>query len=204
MSMGQRADGRRRRESLLDAALESFAEDGLLGVGIEQIRRRAGASPSSVYHYFRDIGDLNTALLLRTFQRVTEHMQTNMSGATTAEETVRSLVDSLLEWVLEHPDEARFMYQAMALEVAGDQHHELLEAKTGLLKPIFERLETLSQAGELPAWPPETLYSILFGAAHDACRRYVAGGEMDLAWMRATLPDLVWRSLQPASKHDEA
>lgn len=199
--MPQRADGRRRRESLLDAALDSFAEDGLFGVGIEQIRRRAGASPSSVYHHFRDIGDLTAALLLRTFERVTEHMQERVTGASTAEETVRTLVDSFLEWALGHPDEARFMYQAMALELGGEQHRELLEAKARLQEPIFARLRALSQAGELPSWPPGHLHSMLLGAAHDACRHYLAGAEMDPAWMRATLPGVAWRSLQSGEQH---
>jgi len=197
MPVPQRADGRRRRESLLDAALDSFAEGGLLGVGIEQIRRRAGASPSSVYHHFRDIGDLTSALLLRTFEHVTEHMQERLTGASTPEETVRTLVDSFLEWALEHPDEARFMYQAMALELSGEHHRELLEAKARLQAPIFAHLRKLSEAGELPAWPPEHLHSLLLGAAHDACRHYFAGAGMDPAWMRATLPGLAWRSLQP-------
>ncbi|MBO8191130.1 TetR/AcrR family transcriptional regulator [Streptomyces oryzae] len=199
--MPRRADGRRRRESLLDAALDVFAEGGILGVGIEQIRRRAGASPSSVYHHFRDIGDLTAALLLRTFERVTEHMQERIRGASTAEETVRTLVDSFLEWALGHPDEARFMYQAMALELSGEQHRKILEAKAGLQEPIFARLRALSQAGELPAWPPGHLNSILLGAAHDACRHYLTGAEMDPAWMRATLPGAAWRSLQPGEQH---
>jgi AcrR family transcriptional regulator len=184
--------------------LDSFTEGGLVGVGIEQIRRRAGASPSSVYHYFRDISDLTNALLLRTFQRVTEHMQARMSEASTAEETVRALVDSLLEWVLAHRDEARFMYQAMALELGGERHRKLLEAKAELQAPIFARLGELSQAGELPAWPPAVLQSMLLGAAHDACRHHLAGGDMDLDWMRATLPDAAWRSLQPATKQGGA
>ncbi|MEW2163363.1 TetR/AcrR family transcriptional regulator [Streptomyces sp. NPDC007084] len=202
MSMPQRADGRRRRESLLDAALDSFAEHGLLGVGIEQIRRRAGASPSSVYHHFRDIGDLTAALLLRTFERVTDHMYQRVTAASTAEDTVRGLVDAYLEWALEHPNEARFMYQAMALELSGERYRELLAAKALLQRPLFARLQALSQAGQLPPWPPEHLHSMLLGAAHDACRHYLSGAETDPAWMRATLPGVAWRSLQSGERHD--
>ncbi|MFC7023506.1 TetR/AcrR family transcriptional regulator [Promicromonospora thailandica] len=204
MPTPQRADGRRRRESLLDAALDSFAEDGLLGVGIEQIRRRAGASPSSVYHHFRDIGDLTTAVLLRTFERVTAHMQSRLARAGTAEETVRTLVDSFLEWALAHPDEARFMYQAMALELSGPQHRDLLEAKARLQEPIFARLRVLSDAGDLPPWPAAHLYSLLLGAVHDACRHFLAGAETDPAWMRAMLPGAAWRSLEPGAQDDRA
>jgi hypothetical protein len=44
---------------------------------------------------------------------------------------------------------------------------------------------------------------MLLGAAHDACRHHLAGGDMDLDWMRATLPDAAWRSLQPATKQGD-
>ncbi|HVG59095.1 MAG TPA: TetR family transcriptional regulator, partial [Hyalangium sp.] len=38
-----RRDGMKRRDALLDAALRCFVKRGVLGTGIEEIRRAAGA-----------------------------------------------------------------------------------------------------------------------------------------------------------------
>jgi AcrR family transcriptional regulator len=188
-----RKDGIRRREELLDAALACFAERGVLGTGIEDIRRAAGASPSSVYHLFGGLDGIVVALLTRTFERSITHLTARVAAAGTGAEAVHALVDGHLEWVLAHPDEARFMYQAMAVELAGDSRAAVLEIKDDLKRPLLDQLARF--AGELPAWPPLAMEFVLLGPAHEACRRHLAGEDVDLAWARATLPDIARRSL---------
>jgi AcrR family transcriptional regulator len=191
-----RSDGRKRREALMDAALRCFAQHGILETGIEEIRRQAGASPSSVYHHFDGLTGLTTALLVRTFERAIAHINAHVLTTTTAEAAVRALVSSYLDWALGHQDEARFMYQAMALEL-GEDRETLLATKAELQRPLFAHLARLTDAGELPNWPPATLDIVLLGASHDACRRHLSGADLDIAWMRTTLPELAWRSIRP-------
>jgi AcrR family transcriptional regulator len=190
-----RVDGLRRREALLDAALRCFGERGVLATGIEEIRREAGASPSSVYHHFDGLAGITVALLLRTFERAANHMAARVLPTGTAEAAVRALVDSYLQWALDHPDEARFMYQAMALEL-GEGREALLARKAELQRSVFEHLARFTAAGELPNWPPQALDVVLLGPSHDACRRYLSGADLDPGWMRATLPELAWRSVR--------
>jgi AcrR family transcriptional regulator len=191
-----RADGLKRREELLDAALRCFDQHGVLTTGIEQIRRQAQASPSSVYHHFDGLAGITSALLLRTFERAAGHMAERVLAATTAEAAVRALVESYLEWVLEHREEARFMYQAMALEL-GDDRQPLLQAKATLNRPIVDHLNTFAQNGDLPDWPPTALAVVLLGPTHDACRRLLSGKNLDTRWIRDTLPELAWRAVKP-------
>src|SRR5688572_8469073 len=99
-STRMRADGLRRREALLDAALRCFAQHGVLDTGIEASRKQAGASPSSVYHHFDGLTGLTTALLVRTFERAVAHMNARVLTTTTAEAAVRALVASYLDWAL--------------------------------------------------------------------------------------------------------
>jgi AcrR family transcriptional regulator len=186
-----RRDGIQRRDALLDAALRCFTERGVLATGIEDIRKAAGASPSSVYHLFGGLAGIVEALLIRTFERLLAHLVARLGEADTAESAVRALVDGHLEWVVAHPDEARFMYQAMAVELAGDSRATVLAAKDGFKRPLHDQLARF----DLPPWPPLTLEFVLLGPAHEACRRYFAGADVDLDWMRRHLPDLAWRSL---------
>ena len=108
---------------------------------------------------------------------------------------VRALVDGHLEWVLGHQDEARFMYGAMALELARAQREELAALKAKLAVPVMEHLASFAGEGALPAWPASTLEFIVLGPAHEACRRYLAGALVDLAGLRGLLPDVAWESV---------
>ncbi|MFL6119921.1 TetR/AcrR family transcriptional regulator [Actinophytocola sp.] len=188
-----REDGRQRREAVLDAALRCFVERGVLATGIEDIRKAAGASPSSVYHLFGGLPGIVVALLTRTFERSVAHLTARVAAAATAEEAVHALVDGHLEWVRENQDDARFMYQAMAAELAGETRAEVVAAKDALRRPLLAELSRF--ADDLPAWSTLTTEFVLLGPAHEACRRYFAGEDVDLAWLRAHLPGLAWRSL---------
>ncbi|MCU0682572.1 MAG: TetR/AcrR family transcriptional regulator [Polyangiaceae bacterium] len=195
MASPARRDGLKRREELLDAALRCFGERGLLGTGIEEIRREAGASPSSVYHLFDGLPGLTLALLIRTFERLSEHLAERVAPTIDAADAVVSLVDGHLEWVLGHPDEARFLYQATALDFGVDANEALRIRKSDLFAPLVARLNRFIAEGALPPWPPSTLDVVLLGPSHEACRRFLAGAPLDPEWMRSTLPRLAWQSL---------
>ncbi|WP_233278305.1 TetR/AcrR family transcriptional regulator [Myxococcus stipitatus] len=187
----------KRRDALLDAALRCFAERGLLGTGIEEIRKAAGASPSSVYHLFDGLPDLTLALLLRTFERLFTHLVSRVVPTATAEAAVVALVDGHLEWILSHRDEGRFMYQAMAVELGTDAAEVLLARKAELLAPIVQHVARFVSEGSLPPWPPLLLDVVLLGPSHEACRRFLGGAPLDPVWMRSQLPKLAWRSVRP-------
>lgn len=196
----RRKDGEKRRDALLDAAMRCFERDGVRGVGIEDIRREAGASPSSVYHQFNDVDDIILALLLRIFADLFGHLELRVRGMPTAEQAVCALVDGHIEWVANHSREARFMYQAMTLE-AGTRRPEvsaqLVEQKALLLQPLLGHLLPFVQNGALPPWPPTLFDVVLLGAAHEALRRWLAGGaEFDPVMLRQTLPRLAWKSIR--------
>ena len=158
----RRRDGIRRRDELLDAALTCFSERGLLSTRIEDIRRAAGASPSSVYNLFDGLPSLTVALLARTFERLFAHVASRALAEDRPDGAVRALVDGHLEWVLGHEDEARFMYGAMALELATAQREELAELKAKLAVPVMEHLVSLPakvpcRPGLPPPWSSSSL-----------------------------------------------
>jgi AcrR family transcriptional regulator len=181
-----------RRDALLDAALRCFTARGLLRTGIEEIRREAGASPSSVYNLFADRNDLVLALLTRTFERLFSHIVQRTSRPRTAKGLVVAIVDAHLEWILDNPDEGRFLYQATALELAPGASAALQRRKAELLAPVVTRLTPFVESGELPRWPTPIFDIVLLGPSHEACRRFLAGAPLDPTWMRHELPRLAW------------
>ncbi|NTX08321.1 TetR/AcrR family transcriptional regulator [Myxococcus sp. CA051A] len=196
-----RRDGVKRRDALLDAALHCFAERGVLSTGIEEIRKAAGASPSSVYHLFDGLPDLTLALLIRTFERLFTHLSERVLPTTTAEAAVVALVDGHLEWIFAHRDEGRFMYQAMAMELGTHAAGALTARKAELLAPIVQHFGRFIAEGSLPPWPPLLLDVVLLGPSHEACRRFLAGAPLEPSWMRGQLPRLAWQSVKSREAH---
>lgn len=196
----QRRDGRERRDALLDAALRCFTRNGLLATGIEDVRREAGASPSSMYHQFRGLSEIVLALLERTFVRLLGELGARVATARTARSAVERLVHGHVDWVMAHRDEARFMYQALAVELSPPMARALSARKAELLAPIAATLGRFVARGELPDWPPLTFDVVVLGQSHEACRRWLGGAPLEVKWLREALPKLAWASVQGEAK----
>jgi AcrR family transcriptional regulator len=67
-----------RRTQLLDAALEIVAEEGIRGVSIEAIARRADVTRPVVYGVFADLNELMNALLEREESRALQQVASAM------------------------------------------------------------------------------------------------------------------------------
>ncbi|MEL6187493.1 MAG: TetR/AcrR family transcriptional regulator [Myxococcota bacterium] len=191
-----RRDGRQRREAILDAALRCFARRGVAATGIEEIRREAGASASSVYHHFGGRNEVLLALLIRIFERSLSRLADRVVRATSARGFVETLVRAHIEWVRDHRDEAGVMYQALSLELAPELGEGLQDRKAELLAPVVEHALPFIVRGELPAWTPIQVDVVILGATHEGCRRWLGGAELELDWMLETFPELAWKSLQ--------
>jgi AcrR family transcriptional regulator len=180
-----RSDGAARREALLDAALTCFQERGLVRTGIEDIRKAAGASPSSVYHLFEGLPQLIAALLERTFVRRYGAITAKVRKTKTARAAVFTLVKAHLAWVFAYPVEARFMYGALALDLDGG-YREGLRA-LGVVE------ESARAEGVIDV--------ILLGTTHQACRAWLSAPQaIDTKWMQRVLPELAWGTARAARR----
>lgn len=190
-----RKNGVQRRDEILDAALACFVSRGVLAIGIEEIRKRAGASPSSMYHHFAGITDIVVALVARIAADQYAALATAAAGARSVERAVRAIVEAQLAWTFTHPREARFMYQAFAAELAGPDRKRLEAVKLEHRAALDAALAPWLAGTELASRSTSELAVLLLGATHQACRLHLAGGDLDAAWMRATLPDVAWRGV---------
>ncbi len=69
-----------RREEILDAAFELFAERGLHGASTEEIAKRAGISQPYVFRLFGTKKELFTAVVARCFRQTLEAFQRAAEG----------------------------------------------------------------------------------------------------------------------------
>jgi hypothetical protein len=96
---------------------------------------------------------------------------------------VRTLVEAHLDWVLEHEAEARFIYQALALELDGGHRAELRAAKARLKQELHAHLTELGLFAGVRS-PELTLDVVLLGPTHPGVpgvlrRAWHCGSEVD-------------------------
>lgn len=110
---------------------------------------------------------------------------------------MEALVCGHLDWVFAHRDEARVMYQALAVELDPEIAERLQAHKALALAPVVKHFTRFIDSGELPRWPPLLFDVVLLGPSHEACRRLLGGAPLDPAWMKRMLPRLAWRCIAP-------
>ncbi|MEV7196245.1 TetR family transcriptional regulator [Streptomyces sp. NPDC093510] len=127
----ERTDALRNREHLLIAAYEVFTESGP-AASLNEIARRAGVGPGTLYRHFPNRQTLLTAVLRDRIQALCAH----------AEElrTSDSADDALAEWLdafLAHARANHGMGSALMINEPGtpdlDCHRLILDAAAGLL-----------------------------------------------------------------------
>jgi len=91
----------RRRELILEAAGELFAERGYAGARLEDIAARAGITKQLLYRHFTDKGALYLALLARHRDDL-ESFAAAVPSAGALEERLRAVVEVWLDYVESH------------------------------------------------------------------------------------------------------
>lgn len=109
-----------RKDEILQAALACFSEHGVDATTIEMIRDRSGASIGSLYHHFGNKERIHGELYLAGIGQYAALLEAGFARARSAEETVRLLVTSYIDWVVANPDWARFILHSRGRVEAGE------------------------------------------------------------------------------------
>lgn len=146
----RQARGEKRIAELLDAAAEVFAEEGFKGATTNAIAARAGASPGTLYQFFRNKEAIAEALL----DRYVEHLRL-AHGEAFDPSVARLPLDRMLDRILDPLiafDRANPGFHALL----ADPHlpRELAGAKKPAQKLMLERVEAILEA-RAPGLPPQ-------------------------------------------------
>jgi AcrR family transcriptional regulator len=102
-----------RREEILDAALQEFAEGGLHGASTEEIARRAGISQPYVFRLFGTKKELFRAVVNRCFRETLEMFQRAAEGLR-GEAALAAIGQAYIAQLLAEPIRLRVQMQAYA------------------------------------------------------------------------------------------
>ncbi|MDD2556996.1 MAG: TetR/AcrR family transcriptional regulator [Desulfuromonadaceae bacterium] len=100
-----------KRQALLEAALELFAEHGLTRASTAQIAKRAGVASGTLFFHFNSKEELIHALFDQVYLEIDIAMLHEVEPSMTIQEQMTRLLRNLLRYFLKHPDQFRFMEQ---------------------------------------------------------------------------------------------
>jgi AcrR family transcriptional regulator len=108
----RRLSAEERREHILRAGMEVFAERGYQEASMVEIARAAGITPAVIYDHFASKAELQITLL----ERQTEELLTFVASAVAGEfddtaERIRVGVDAFFTFVEEHPYAWRMLFR---------------------------------------------------------------------------------------------
>lgn len=172
MSPGQADD---RRSAILMSALECYNESGIEAAAIGEIGRRAGASIGSIYHHFSSKEGLAIALLAEGMRRNAQQLEKRLRKAGTARQGVKAVVESLIDWVCDNPEWARYIYTVSSSRLMQVGRTQLQEVNDYHAKVIGDFFAPHFKAGTFRRLPEECIASLVLGPAHDYARRWLNG-----------------------------
>jgi AcrR family transcriptional regulator len=141
MVVTERKTKEERREDILDAALQEFAERGYHGASTEDIARRAGISQPYVFRLFGTKKDLFRAVVARCFREALDMFQRAAEGLR-GEEALHAMGSAYVERLLN--DRARLRLQMQAYAACDDPEIcEAARAGYGDLVAYVERVSGL-------------------------------------------------------------
>ena len=138
----QRKSAEERRDDILDAALEEFAERGLHGASTEAIAKRAGISQPYVFRLFGSKKDLFKASVARCLRETLELFQRAAEGKR-SQEALAAMGDAYQELLV---DRTRLRAQMQAYAACDDPEiREVVRNGYGDIVAYVERVSGLPE-----------------------------------------------------------
>ena len=157
-----------RREEILDAALEEFAERGYHGASTEDIARRAGISQPYVFRLFGTKKELFRAVVARCFRETLEMFQRAAEGLR-GKDALHAMGNAYVERLL--TDRMRLQAQMQAYAACDDPDIcEVVRQGYGDLVTYVERVSDLPPAAVATFFAQGMLLNVFasMGLAADA------------------------------------
>jgi AcrR family transcriptional regulator len=187
-----------RKQEILGAALRGFAEKGLAGTTVDEVRRRSGASVGSIYHHFGDKEGIAAALYIDALRDYQEGFLAVLADADAddPEPTVKALVRHHLRWVAADRDRARFLLSGRPPRAAVG----IAELNRHILRATSGWLDTQVRAGRMQPVPFDLFYAVLIGPAQEFCRYWLERRmRTSMRGAEAALGEAAWRALAPSA-----
>ena len=112
-AFGRRMSREDRRQAIIDAAVQVFAQKGFFGAKVSEIAETAGVADGTIYLYFRSKDELLISLFEEKMELIIDELTRLLDPIENPEEKVRRYVVAHLELVASHPQ----LMQVLTIEL---------------------------------------------------------------------------------------
>lgn len=192
-----------RRQHIIQAALSCFTELGYDRTTMAHIRHRSEASTGSIYHHFKSKEQLAAAVYLdgiRDYQAgvldILEHEKKPRQG-------VFAMVHYHIQWVNDHPDWARFLFQMRFAEFMAGTEEAFGRLNQRFAQGLTDWVKEHMQKKKIKKVPRDVFISLLFGPCQEYARQWMAGHAVTESEAVADeIASGVWKALRGAGTED--
>ena len=172
-----RADAtRRRRQAILDAALECFSTTGYDNTTLADIRVRARASTGSIYHHFGSKERIAATLYLEGVRQTQDAGLAALLRTRTGRTGIAAQVEAYIDWVVDNPAFAAFLFSMRHAPFLDEDEQTITELNVTVHERGARWIADRVASGELPDLEPAMRWALVFGP----CRHWAG------SWLRGT------------------
>ena len=185
---------RKRRDQLVDCAIDALAELGFQGTSVAEVARRAGVSKGVVTYHFAAKDDLMFAAVAEIFDSVKEFLEDRLGGTSPE----RFVADYINAWVAYYQARTRYVLAIREIwgnfrDDSGHQHFgsQALAGELGVVQQVLESGQANDSLGKFDA----RVMAVTMKASLDALLNQLATDpELDLEAYGAELVTLFERA----------
>jgi AcrR family transcriptional regulator len=182
----------RRREEILDAAAQLFAERGYSDADTQHLADRVGVGKGTLYRYFPSKEDLFLASADRVMRRLRQRLDAAIADRQDSLEQIAVAIEAFLSFFDEHPGFVELLIQERALfkDRKTPTYFEHRQKNMGRWHALFQ---SLIEAGRVRPIPVERITSVTSDLVYGTMfSNYFAGRERSLRQQADDIVDTVF------------
>ena len=182
---------------MLDAATQVFLKHGFAGASMDQVRQEAGVSNGSLYHHYPTKAQLADALYAHTLRDFHATLMAPIHGRATAQSGVKGLVRAYIQWVVDHPAQARLLHELRRSGGLADAG-EWTTANAEGFQVLATWLRRMVDAGQMRDLPFPIWTAVVFSPAISLTPHWARQHPPEVSpKVRAMLEHAAWMAVAP-------
>ena len=168
-----------RRAQIVEAAVETIAEEGYANASLSRIAVRLGISKGVISYHFAGKDDLIAEIVSQALGRARAHVQPRFEAQTTGPEMLRAYIESSLEFMRDNPNQIRALVEIVRATIAGAKS-PFSGNRDGAVHVLTELLTRFQTAGDFRADFDPNAMAIAIRAVIDAAPGRLADPAFDI------------------------
>ncbi|MAG95507.1 MAG: TetR/AcrR family transcriptional regulator [Alphaproteobacteria bacterium] len=168
-----------RRDEILGAAREVFAERGYQKASMREIARRAGITPAALYYHFENKEDLLIIILEQFSNDFYQSLLSCVTRAQGPEAALRSMLRTHIDVIGERRKDIKILVEDKA-HIEGQKLGSIMRKERDILNLYTSCLDELLSSGRIPGRSPTVVSLGIIGMMNSLYHWYREDGPLGL------------------------